>query len=147
MRRFESTGAARLRTPAGGGLDVWVGESSAVRLTGLALLPRLPPGRALLLPRCRSVHTVAMRFAIDVAFVSWPPLRGGCGVVALRVGVPPFRVVAPRGPPRGGIAALEAAAGTLSRLGMREGSRLSVDSQRRGFRVSGSGWGYRNREA
>jgi uncharacterized membrane protein (UPF0127 family) len=39
------------------------------RLLGLALLPRLPPGRALLIPGCRSVHTFGMRFRIDVVFL------------------------------------------------------------------------------
>ena len=40
------------------------------RLLGLAFLHgnELPPGHALLLPRCRSIHTFGMRFPIDVAF-------------------------------------------------------------------------------
>jgi uncharacterized membrane protein (UPF0127 family) len=39
------------------------------RLLGLAFLPALPPGHALLIPHCRSVHTFGMRFPIDVVFL------------------------------------------------------------------------------
>ena len=39
------------------------------RLLGLALLPSLPSGHALLITDCRSVHTFGMRFPIDVAFL------------------------------------------------------------------------------
>ena len=39
------------------------------RLLGLALLDELPPGQALLIPHCRSVHTLGMRFAIDIVFL------------------------------------------------------------------------------
>jgi len=132
MRRFESSPSVRLHTPAGRPFEAWVAGSFRVRLTGLAGLAGLPPGRALLLPGCRSLHTVGMRFAIDVAFVSWPPVAGGCRVVALRAGVPPFRVVVLPGLPRRGIAALEFAAGTLVPGGVRPGDRLSVDRSRFG---------------
>jgi uncharacterized membrane protein (UPF0127 family) len=128
MRRFESTRQVRLRTAAGGRLDPWVAESFALRLTGLAVLAGLPEGRALLLPACRSVQTLAMRFAIDVAFLSWPPERRCCEVLALRTAVPPARVVAgPRYLPRSGVAALEARAGALACAGVRPGARLRVD--------------------
>jgi uncharacterized protein len=39
------------------------------RLLGLALLDPLPPEVALVIPRCRSIHTFGMRFAIDVTFL------------------------------------------------------------------------------
>src|SRR3954471_18195284 len=39
------------------------------RLLGLAWLRALPPGHALLIPDCRSVHTFGMRFPIDVTFL------------------------------------------------------------------------------
>lgn len=130
MRRFESSPSVRLHTPSGRPLDIWVAESFRARLAGLAGLPRLAPGRALLLPGCRSVHTVGMRFAIDVAFVRWPPVAGGCRVLAMRVEVPPFRLVAPPGLPRGAVAALEVAAGTLVAGGACPGRRLSGDRPR-----------------
>jgi uncharacterized protein len=39
------------------------------RLLGLALLSPGRAGAGLLIPRCRSVHTFGMRFAIDVVFL------------------------------------------------------------------------------
>jgi hypothetical protein len=46
-----------------------VARGRLARLLGLAGLRRLPADRALLLPRCRSVHTFGMRFPIDVVFL------------------------------------------------------------------------------
>ena len=118
MRRFESTRSVRLRPAAGRQLEAWVAESPAVRLAGLAGLPAVGAGRALLFPCCGSVHTIGMRFPIDVAFLSWPPERGRCDVIAVRCFVPPFRVVgAPPGLRRRRVAALEAGAGALTGTG------------------------------
>ena len=97
---------------------------------GLAWLRRLPDSHALLLPSCRSVHTVAMRFPIDVAFVSWPPVGVAFEVVALEVAVPPLRVLAPRALPRCPVAAIEAGAHTLRGLGVAAGAHLSVEPGR-----------------
>ena len=133
MRRFSSTPVIRVDLPAGPSLRAWVAEARRTRLAGLARLRALPPGAALLLPGCRSVHTFGMRFAIDVAFVSWPPLQGRCRVVALEAAVAPGRVVSARGR----TAALEARAGTLSGAGARAGAVLLIDSA--GGRVSGGG--------
>ena len=57
------------------------------RLLGLALLDPLPQGVRLLIPRCRSVHTFGMRFALDVTFLGRDdqPLRVVRGVPAGRV--------------------------------------------------------------
>jgi uncharacterized membrane protein (UPF0127 family) len=71
-----------------GGLEIEVARSFRRRLLGLALRRRPPPGRALLIPRCRSVHTFGMRFAIDVAF-----LDGEGRVLRAVPAVPPWRVV------------------------------------------------------
>jgi uncharacterized membrane protein (UPF0127 family) len=126
MRRFESTSGVWLAGPSGRRVAAWVAEGVGIRLAGLAGLAELPPGRALLLPRCRSVHTVGMRFAIDVAFLSWPPARGRCTVAATRAAVPPFRLATgPRGPRRD-TAVLEAEAGTLAAVGLRPGARVRV---------------------
>src|ERR687890_1402374 len=72
------------------------------RLLGLAFVAELPPGHALLFPRCRSVHTCGMRFAIDVVFLD----EHGRVVRGARA-VAPWRVV--RCP--GAYAVLEARAG------------------------------------
>lgn len=72
---------------------------------------------ALVLDRCRWVHTIGMRFAIDVAYVD------GDGIVVKtvqmrrrRVGVPVF----------GARYVVEAAAGAFARWGLRVGDTLEV---------------------
>jgi hypothetical protein len=127
MRRFESTLSVRLRMPGGRCLDAWVAKSLAARLVGLAGLRHWPDSHALLLPYCRSVHTVGMRFPIDVAFVSWPPAGGTCEVVAVEVALPPLRLVAPLALPRRSVAAIESGAHILRGLGASPGARLSVE--------------------
>ena len=52
-----------------GGLRVARAERRADRMKGLAMLDAMPPGYALHLPRCRSVHTVSMRFALDLIWL------------------------------------------------------------------------------
>jgi uncharacterized protein len=64
-----------------------VADSFRARLLGLALRRRPPPGRALLLPRCRSVHTFGMRFALDLVW-----LDSDGGVLGVEEGVRPWRV-------------------------------------------------------
>ena len=50
-------------------MEIIVARTRRARLLGLALRRRPPPGRALLLPRCRSVHTFGMRFALDLVWL------------------------------------------------------------------------------
>ncbi len=57
------------------------------RLTGLLGRRSLPPGVALEIPRCRSVHTFGMRFALDLAW-----LDGERRVVQIDRAVAPWRV-------------------------------------------------------
>ena len=59
------------RLPAreiGGGLVLVEARGLRARLLGLALLRELPPAYGLLIPRCRSVHTFGMRFALDLVW-------------------------------------------------------------------------------
>ena len=88
---------------------------------GLIGRQRLRPGEAFLIPRCRSVHTVGMRFPIDLAFVRAEPDR--LRVVAVRERVRPFRAAAVRGM-SGEIGVLELAAGEARRLGLGPGTSL-----------------------
>ena len=48
---------------------VVVADSAWARLRGLAFRRRPPEGWALLIPRCRSVHTFGMRFPIDLVWL------------------------------------------------------------------------------
>jgi uncharacterized protein len=70
------------------GHHVPVAARPIVRLLGLALLDRDRSGPGLLIPRCRSVHTFGMRFALDIAFLDSAGL-----VIARRRAVPPGRVL------------------------------------------------------
>jgi uncharacterized membrane protein (UPF0127 family) len=63
-------------------------DSPAARLLGFALLREPPCGIALHFPRCRSVHTFGMRFALDVAF-----LDGHGRTIRIARGVPPRRIL------------------------------------------------------
>jgi len=67
-------------------MEIRVARSPWSRLVGLALR-RPRPGTALLLPRCRSVHTFGMRFALDLV---WLDARGR--VIGVDEGVPPWRL-------------------------------------------------------
>jgi uncharacterized membrane protein (UPF0127 family) len=51
------------------GIEVPVARGLRARLLGLALLHRKRAGPGLLIPRCGSVHTFGMRFALDVVFL------------------------------------------------------------------------------
>jgi len=50
------------------GFDIPVATTWLSRLLGLALLRRERAGNGLLIPGCRSVHTVGMRFSLDLLF-------------------------------------------------------------------------------
>jgi uncharacterized membrane protein (UPF0127 family) len=69
-------------------MRIVVARTPSRRLLGLALRRRPPRGWALLIPRCRSVHTIGMRFAIDVVF-----LDAEGRVLRLVPGLRPGRVV------------------------------------------------------
>ncbi len=56
------------------------------RLLGLSHLDREAAGGGLLIPRCSSVHTFGMRFALDLHF-----LDGEGTVLLIRRNVPPLR--------------------------------------------------------
>jgi len=51
------------------GSEAYVAERPVARLLGLAWLDEIPPGCALLIPRCTCVHTFGMRFALDLDFL------------------------------------------------------------------------------
>jgi uncharacterized membrane protein (UPF0127 family) len=68
-------------------VEILVARSRRLRLRGFALRRRPPDNRALLIPRCRSVHTFGMRFALDLVWLD----RDG-RVLGLDEGVPSWRV-------------------------------------------------------
>ena len=64
-RRFRFLPRVRLA----GGRAVPVATSRLARLLGLALLDAGNAGNGLLIPHCCAVHTVGMRFALDLHFL------------------------------------------------------------------------------
>lgn len=75
-----------------GGLRLFEARTFGARLRGLAAIDDLSPGSALLIPRCRSVHTLGMRFALDLVFVD-----GGGRPVRLIQDLRPRRIAFCRG--------------------------------------------------
>lgn len=61
-------GQAQLATPTGGGIPLEIAASRRARNRGL--LGRDHLDGALLISPCNSVHTLRMRFAIDVAYLT-----------------------------------------------------------------------------
>lgn len=92
-----------------------VADSLVARMRGL--LGRSGYEGALFLPRTRAVHSVGMRFPIDVAFLD-TQLR----VVAV-VYLPPWRCTRPRWGCRW---VLEAESGAFERWGLRPGDQLEI---------------------
>lgn len=132
MARFSDWPRIRLLGPRGDPIEVFLADRTTRRMLGLALLDR-PPEGGVLIPRCTSVHTVGMRFPIDVAFVSWPASgqpRPAAQVLEVLSELVPFRLAGltrgARAGPRSGTAALELAAGAAATLGIRPGEELPV---------------------
>ena len=88
------------------------------RLVGLLGRRSLPAGEALLLQPCRSVHTLFMRFAIDLVYVDTQMT-----VVKTVHGLRPFRV---SGALRRAHAVIELPAGALLRSRTAVGDQLAV---------------------
>ena len=70
-----------------GGLTLVRADTPLARLRGLAGLREIDARTGLELPRCRSVHTLGMRFALDLIW-----LDGEGAVVRVDRGVPPNRL-------------------------------------------------------
>ena len=71
-------------------LKLAVARTRRERMRGLRARESISPGEALLIPRCRSVHTIGMRFPIKVA---WLDKQGR--VLEVRI-VRPGRITLPR---------------------------------------------------
>ena len=90
---------------------------SATRRKGLLGRDGLPPGVGLVIAPTNLVHTFAMRFPIDILFVS----RDG-RVIKVRHAVPKRRIAGAWG----GFAVIEMAAGELEKSGVRAGDPLEL---------------------
>lgn len=92
--------------------------SRASRNRGLLGRNNLPPGHALLIAPCTSIHTWFMRFPIDVIFVK----RDG-RVVKIRSAVPPWRFVVALG----AYAVVELPTGAIAQAGVKVHDRLELE--------------------
>jgi len=93
----------------------WKASNAWDRMRGLLGRPPLARDEALLIERCASVHTLGMRYALDVAF-----LDAEGRVVKLSRGLKPLRFAAAAGARD----ALELAAGAAETLGIVRGAAL-----------------------
>ena len=89
LRRLPRAHLTRSQLPD---CDVRCARDPLARLLGLAGLRTLPPAVGLLLPDTRSIHTCAMRFALDLVWLD----RDG-QVVRVDRNVRPWRVRSCRG--------------------------------------------------
>jgi uncharacterized membrane protein (UPF0127 family) len=118
----------RMRTPESGELDVIEAAGLRSRMVGLLGAEGLPERTALLIPRCDSVHTIGMRFTLDVVFVRRADPAGPLEIVAVHPEVRPGRFARVRrrgtGMRRRELCALEFAAGEAAALGLEQGMLL-----------------------
>jgi uncharacterized protein len=90
---------------------------SKTRRTGLLRHDSLPEGSALIIAPSNAVHTIGMRFAIDIAFV-----RRDGSIVKVSKALPPWRMAAALR----AFAVVELAAGALEAAGTVVGDTLVV---------------------
>lgn len=97
--------------------SVEIADTRKAKRRGLLGRASLASGSAMLLPSCCAVHTVGMRFAIDVAF-----LDAGGRIRKIVRNLPPWRIaMAP-----GAAMTIELAAGGLDAQAVRVGDELRV---------------------
>jgi uncharacterized protein len=92
---------------------------SASRRRGLLGRDHLPAGHAIVIAPSNAIHTIRMRFAIDVLFVD----RGGL-VIGIRHALRPWRIAFSMR----AFAVIELPAGTLTRCPVQVGERVTVEA-------------------
>ena len=100
--------------------EVRIAHSLVARLLALSREQSLPTRAGLLLSPARGIHTLGMRFAVDVVFLS-RQMR----VLAFASRVRPWRVLLA---PRGTAHVLELAAGQIAATGLKAGTYIVVES-------------------
>jgi uncharacterized protein len=98
-------------------------RSFGARLAGLLLTSRLDPGEGLWLVPSSGVHTMGMRYEIDVLFLDRDNVVTGC-----RPSMAPWRTAVS---PAGTHSCVELPAGTIVRTGTACGDRLCISGVER----------------
>jgi uncharacterized membrane protein (UPF0127 family) len=93
------------------------------RMVGLLNRARLEQGEGLLIDRCYGIHTVGMRFSIDVVF-----LDHNLQVIRVVSSLPPFRTCVVKK----AVYVLELPSGTASRTSTVDGDQLRIRSTENG---------------
>lgn len=106
-----------VRTEAVLASSVEIAGTSAARRRGLLGRSGLPDGTALVITRCNAIHTIGMRFPIDIAFVD----SSGCVRKIVR-DLPAWRIACSLR----ASTAIEFAAGQLRADVLQVGDRLDV---------------------
>ncbi|MGA2192876.1 MAG: DUF192 domain-containing protein [Nitrospirota bacterium] len=99
--------------------NVRIAKSLPQRMKGLLGKDSLPPDEGLLISPCSSIHTVGMRFPIDVIFYD-RTMRA----LAVVKGLKPYRITCWHPRARG---VIELPAGTLSRAPVEPGDELVIE--------------------
>ena len=102
------------------GERIWVAETSLSRMVGLLGKKGLDPGTGLLIVPSQAVHTVGMRFTIDVVFIDrkWK-------VIHLRPEMVPYRLTSIHWRAR---CVLELPAGAIAKSSTVVGDDLSIEN-------------------
>lgn len=98
--------------------DVVLADSFLKRMKGLLGRKRFDEGEALWIRPCKSVHTIGMRFPIDVVFLDKSNV-----VIAIKKNLPSNRFT---GLYLRAASVLELPAGTLQAAGIKVGDRLEI---------------------
>ena len=97
-------------------IEIEQADSMWTKMRGLLGRECLHEGRGFLIPACRSVHTMFMRFPIDVVYID-----KAMTVQRVRKNMKPFRLSFCAG----ASAVLELASGGAQRMGIKSGARIS----------------------
>lgn len=114
--RVVSSTYVRLSTPTGVILHLKPAVTFAERLLGLIPCDEVAQDSGLIIERCRAVHTMGMRIPLDLVFVDHQR-----NVVKVFAAVGPGRVIFCRA----AYGVIELASGSVQRLGLTPGTRLS----------------------
>jgi hypothetical protein len=128
MSGFDRLPRVQMRLPGGGEIEVVQAHGLRSRMVGLLGQRALPERTALLIPRCDSVHTVGMRFPLDVVFARRADPEAPLEIVVVHPEVAPGRFARVRrrgtGMRRRELCALELAAGEAAAAGLTPGVLL-----------------------